>query len=148
MFTFIAGATRTGAVVAKYIVLRKSSLFRAIPRTTWRIIPQARDHPVPGKRSKRQRLNKPARRLSHHHVDFQGLPLQGAHQFRRLVRSNPARHAHRNSHDSIVDQWTVESEQATLNNRQQSDHTDPRHQTAQQAEQKSSGHCQLHFSAE
>jgi hypothetical protein len=43
------------------------------------------------------------RRLGHHHVDFKGLALQGAHQFRRLVRGNSAGDADRDSHGSIVE---------------------------------------------
>ena len=47
-------------------------------------------------------------RLGHHHVDFEGLALQRAHQFRRLVRGNSARDADRYSHGSIVEQWSVD----------------------------------------
>ena len=42
--------------------------------------------------------------LGHDHVDFKGLPLQSAHQFRRLVRGNSAGDADRDSHGLIVEQ--------------------------------------------
>ena len=71
---------------------------------TARFVPQAGDNPVPGERSKRERLHETTCGLGHHNVDFQGLSLQGTHQFRCLVRSDPARNAHRYPHGSIVDQ--------------------------------------------
>ena len=42
------------------------------------------------------------RRLGHHHVHFDSLALQCAHQFRRLVRRDSAGDADRHSHGSIV----------------------------------------------
>ena len=42
-------------------------------------------------------------RLGHHHVHFERLALQCAHQFRRLVRGNSAGDADRDSHGSIVE---------------------------------------------
>jgi len=138
MFTFIAGATTTGAVRRQVkrgqkIVcnamrklgqdigrrrghhqrlgpLRLANVLNAvllaggIARAAPKVVPQARDHPMPAERSKGKRLHKFAGRLGHHHVHFQCLPLQSAHQFRGLVCSNPARHAHCHSHGSIVDQ--------------------------------------------
>ena len=57
---------------------------------------------MPGKRGKGERLDEFAGRLGHDHMDLKGLPLQGAHQFRRLVRGNSAGDAHGDSHGSIV----------------------------------------------
>ncbi len=77
------------------------------------LFPQAGDHFVSGKRSKRERLHEFLRRGGHHHVHFHRLALQGAHQLRRFIRSNPARHAYGDSHD--VDCSSGDSGQRTCN---------------------------------
>ena len=65
-------------------------------------IPQAGDDLVAGKRGKSERLHELAGRLGHDDVDFDGLALQRADQFGRLVRSNSAGDSDRYSHGSIV----------------------------------------------
>ena len=72
------------------------------------LIPQAGDDLVAGERGKGERLHKLRGRLGHHHVHFERLALQFAHQFRRLVRGDPARYAYGYSHSLIVEQWSVE----------------------------------------
>ncbi len=80
-----------------------------------RLFPQAGDHLVPGERGKGKRLHKLLRRRGHHHVHFDGLALQRAHQFRRLVRGDSAGDAHRHSHVSIVVQiGAVETRRARV----------------------------------
>ena len=92
-------------------VLNPVLLAGRFTRAAGPIVPETGNHTVPGKRRERQRLHKPARRFRHHHVDFKGLSLQCAHQLRGFVRGNPARHAYRYSHGSIVDQMSICSRQ-------------------------------------
>ena len=67
-----------------------------------RVVPEAGDDLVAGQRGEGEGLDKPGGRRGHDHVDFKGLALQGAHQFRRLVGGNSAGDAHGYSHGSIV----------------------------------------------
>ena len=72
-------------------------------RPRWyRIVPEIGDDFMAGKCCKGERLDEPRCRLGHDHVNFAGLPLQGAHQFRRFVSSDTAGDADRYSHGSIV----------------------------------------------
>ena len=68
-------------------------------------VPKAGDDFVAGERGEGERLDEAAGGLGHDDVDFEGLALQGAHQFCRLVRSNSAGDADRDSHGLIVEQW-------------------------------------------
>ena len=97
------GPLRLGNVVDS--VLLRSGRAR-IP-----ILPQTGDHLVAGECGKRERLHKLLRRGSHHDVHFDGLALQCAHQFGRLIRSDSAGDAYDRSHVSIVvqEQWTADS---------------------------------------
>ena len=66
------------------------------------VIPQAGDDLVAGERGKSERLHELAGRLGHDDMDFEGLALQRAHQFGRLVSCNSAGDSDRYSHGSIV----------------------------------------------
>ncbi len=102
------GPLRLGDVVNAVL------LGRGIARVPF--LPQAGDHFMAGKRGKGERLHKLLRRSGHHHVHFDRLALQGAHQLRRLVRSDSTGDAHGHSHD--FDCSSGDSEQGSAINDQ------------------------------
>jgi hypothetical protein len=65
---------------------------------------------VAGERGKRERLDELNRRRRHDDVNLKRLTLQGSHQFRRFVGGNSAGDADCDSHASIVEQWTVNTD--------------------------------------
>ena len=69
------------------------------------VVPEIGNDFMAGKCCKSERLDEPRRRFGHDDVNFEGLPLQGAHQFRRFVSSDTAGDADRDSHGSIVDRF-------------------------------------------
>jgi hypothetical protein len=58
-----------------------------------------------GKRGEGERLDKFASRGGHDHMDFKGLALKGADQFRRFVRGNSTGDTDRDSHGLIVERF-------------------------------------------
>ena len=67
------------------------------------VVPQAGNDFMAGEGGKSERLDEFLCGLGHDHVDFEGLTLQSANQFGRLVRGNSARDSHGYSHVWIVD---------------------------------------------